>query len=79
MQDICTKLRIIGKRAIPDDDLSVPLKQLKLQRTFTYINATIHTDEILQFLTPREKESDSASVFSHQAKLQLAESAKACT
>lgn len=66
IEDICTKLRIIGKRAIPDDDLSVPLKQLKLQH------------EILQFLTPREKESDSASVFSHQAKLQLAESAK-CT
>ncbi|KAK1939750.1 hypothetical protein X943_002936 [Babesia divergens] len=60
-----------------NDDLSVPLKQLKLQRTFTCINATIHTDEILQFLTPREKESDSASVFSHQAKLQLAEAAKA--
>ncbi|ORM40584.1 uncharacterized protein BXIN_1975 [Babesia sp. Xinjiang] len=66
LEDICTKLRLIGKRPIPDEDLSAPLRQLKLQH------------EMMKFLTPREKESDSASVFSHQAKVLLSEAVK-CT
>ncbi|GBE62261.1 hypothetical protein, conserved [Babesia ovata] len=66
LEEICTKLRLIGKRPIPDEELNGPLRQLKLQH------------EMMKFLTPREKESDSATVFSHQAKQLLAESAK-CT
>ncbi|GFE53869.1 hypothetical protein BaOVIS_012730 [Babesia ovis] len=64
LEDICTKLRIIGKRPISDNDLSAPLKQLKLQY------------EMMKYLSPREKESDSATVFSHQAKVLLAEAVK---
>ncbi|CDR97663.1 hypothetical protein, conserved [Babesia bigemina] len=70
-QEICTKLRLIGKRPIPDEELNGPLRQLKLQRKLAI-------NEMMKFLTPREKESDSATVFSHQAKLLLAESVKVC-
>eukprot|EP00371_Babesia_bovis_P001941 XP_001610588.1 hypothetical protein [Babesia bovis T2Bo] len=66
LDEICTKLRLIGKRPLPDDDLTGPLKQLKLQH------------EMMKYLSPSEKESDSSSVFSHQAKVLLAEAVK-CT
>ncbi|EKX74238.1 conserved hypothetical protein [Theileria equi strain WA] len=61
LEELCTKLRIIGKRTIPESDITGPLLQLRNQY------------RMMSVLTKTELESDSYKVFSFENKRLIAQ------
>lgn len=61
IEELCTKLRIIGKNALPESDITGPLLQLKNQHL------------MMSVLTKTELESDSHRVFSFEDKRLIAQ------
>ncbi|KAK2198143.1 bifunctional Mitochondrial carrier domain superfamily/Mitochondrial substrate-solute carrier [Babesia duncani] len=64
LEELCTKLRLIGKGSISEDDIIGPLLQLRNQYIMT------------KAFTPTELAADSSSIFSFESKRLIGEYAK---
>lgn len=63
LEELCKKLRLIGRRPMPEDQVTGMLLQLRNQH------------KMMAFLTPEELASDAHTVFTHETKRILADAA----